>query len=116
MRTAADLPEAIQDGLPEGHLAHCISDTVDTLDLSAFHGRDDKDGPRKRPFHPAMMLKELVYGCATGVVSSRKIARKLYEDLAFRVLAAGKFPAHRAIRDFRACHLKELSELFVQDN
>jgi hypothetical protein len=34
--------------------------------------------------------------------------------VAFRVLAAGNFPAHRTIRDFRAFHLKELSELFVQ--
>ncbi|MFY9513033.1 MAG: IS1182 family transposase [Rubrivivax sp.] len=108
------LPEAIQDWLPEGHLAHFISDTVDTLDLGAFHGRYDKDGPRNQPFHPAMMVKVLVYGYATGVFSSRKIARKLHEDVALRVLAAGNFPAHRTIRDFRAFHLKELSELFVQ--
>lgn len=108
------LPEAIQDWLPEGHLAHFISDTVDTLDLRAFHARYDKDGPRNQPFHPAMMVKVLVYGYATGVFSSRKIARKLHEDVAFRVLAAGNFPAHRTIRDFRAFHLKELSDLFVQ--
>lgn len=108
------LPEAMQDWLPEGHLAHFISDTVDTLELSAFHARYDKDGPRNQPFHPAMMVKVLVYGYATGVFSSRKIARKLHEDVAFRVLAAGNFPAHRTIRDFRAFHLKELSELFVQ--
>src|SRR6478735_8436270 len=108
------LPEAIQDWLPEGHLAHFIGDTVDTLDLSAFHARYDKDGPRNQPFHPAMMVKVLVYGYATGVFSSRKIARKLHEDVAFRVLAAGNFPAHRTIRDFRAFHLKELSDLFVQ--
>lgn len=108
------LPEAIQDWLPEGHLAHFISDAVDMLDLSAFHARYDKDGPRNQPFHPAMMVKVLVYGYATGVFSSRKIARKLHEDVAFRVLAAGNFPAHRTIRDFRAFHLKELSELFVQ--
>jgi transposase len=108
------LPEAIQDWLPEGHLAHFISDTVDTLDLGAFHARYDKDGPRNQPFHPAMMVKVLVYGYATGVFSSRKIARKLHEDVAFRVLAAGNFPAHRTIREFRAFHLKELSELFVQ--
>jgi transposase len=108
------LPEAIQDWLPEGHLAHFISDTVDTLDLGAFHARYDKDGPRNQPFHPAMMVKVLVYGYATGVFSSRKIARKLHEDVAFRVLAAGNFPAHRTIRDFRAFHLKELSDLFVQ--
>ena len=108
------LPEAIQDWLPEGHLAHFISDTVDTLDLSAFHARYDKDGPRNQPFHAAMMVKVLVYGYATGVFSSRKIAKKLHEDVAFRVLGAGNFPAHRTIRDFRAFHLKELSELFVQ--
>ena len=108
------LPEAIQDWLAEGHLAHFIGDTVDTLDLSAFHARYDKDGPRNQPFHPAMMVKVLVYGYATGVFSSRKIASKLHEDVAFRVLAAGNFPAHRTIREFRAFHLKELSELFVQ--
>jgi hypothetical protein len=79
-----------------------------------LHARYDKDGPRNQPFHPAMMVKVLVYGYATGVFSSRKIARKLHEDVAFRVLAAGNFPAHRTIREFRAFHLKELSELFVQ--
>lgn len=108
------LPEALQEWLPEGHLAHFISDAVDGFDLSAFHARYDKDGPRNQPFNPAMMVKVLVYGYATGVFSSRKIARKLHEDVAFRVLAASNFPAHRTIRDFRAFHLKELSELFVQ--
>lgn len=108
------LPEALQEWLPEGHLAHFISDAVDGLDLSAFHARYEKDGPRNQPFHPAMMVKVLIYGYATGVFSSRKIARKLHEDVAFRVLAARNFPAHRTIRDFRAFHLKELSELFVQ--
>lgn len=108
------LPEALQEWLPEGHLAHFISDTVDGLDLNAFHARYDKDGPRNQPFHPAMMVKVLIYGYATGVFSSRKIARKLHEDVAFRVLAARNFPAHRTIRDFRALHLKELGELFVQ--
>jgi len=108
------LPEAMQDWLPQGHLAHFISDTVDVLDLGAFHARYDKDDPRNQPFHPAMMVKVLVYGYATGVFSSRKIARKLHEDVAFRVLAAGNFPAHRTIREFRALQLEELSELFVQ--
>jgi transposase len=108
------LPESLQEWLPEGHLAHFISDAIDGLDLGAFHARYDKDGPRNQPFHPAMMVKVLVYGYATGVFSSRKIARKLHEDVAFRVLAARNFPAHRTIRDFRAFHLKELSDLFVQ--
>ena len=35
-----------------------------------------------------MMVKVLIYAYATGVFSSRAIARKLEEDVAFRVLAA----------------------------
>ena len=108
------LPASLQDWLPEGHLAYFISDTVDALDLSAFYARYAGGGARNQPFHPAMMVKVLVYGYATGVFSSRKIARKLHQDVAFRVLAARNFPAHRTIRDSRAFHLKELSDLFVQ--
>ena len=108
------LPCALQDWLPEGHLAYFISDTVDSLNLGAFHARYAKDGPRNQPFHPAMMVKVLVYAYASGVFSSRKIAKKLHEDVAFRVLAADNFPAHRTIRDFRALHLAEFTELFTQ--
>jgi len=108
------LPHALQEWLPEGHLAYYISDTVDSLDLSAFHARYAGGGSRNQPYHPSMMLKVLVYGYATGVFSSRKLARKLHEDVAFRVLAAGNYPAHRTICDFRAFHLKELSDLFIQ--
>lgn len=108
------LPSALQDWLPEGHLAYFISDTIDTLDLSAFHAHYAGGGPRNQPFHPQMMVKVLVYGYATGVFSSRKIARKLHEDVAFRVLGANNFPKHRTICDFRALHLQELSALFVQ--
>jgi transposase len=108
------LPSALQDWLPQGHLAYFINDTVDSLDLSAFHARYAAGGPRNQPFHPAMMVKVMVYAYATGTFSSRKIARKLFEDVAFRVLAADNFPAHRTIRDFRALHLGEFTELFVQ--
>jgi len=108
------LPASLQDWLPKGHLAYFINDTVEALDLRAFYARYAGGGARNQPFHPAMMVKVLVYGYATGVFSSRKIERRLHEDLAFRMLAAGNFPKHRTIRDFRALHLQELSELFVQ--
>lgn len=108
------LPDALQDWLPEGHLAYFISNSVDSLDLSAFHTRYAKGGPRNQPFHPAMMIKVLIYGYATGTFSSRKLAAKLHEDVALRVLAAENYPAHRTLSDFRAQHLQELSALFVQ--
>jgi len=105
---------ALQEWLPPGHLAYFINDTVDSLSLSAFHARYAGGGSRNQPFHPVMMVKVLVYAYATGVFSSRKIARKLHEDVAFRVLAADNFPAHRTIREFRALHLTEFAQLFTQ--
>jgi len=108
------LPFALQEWLPAGHLAYFISDAVDSLELKAFHARYAGGGSRNQPFHPAMMVKVLIYAYATGVFSSRKIAKKLHEDIAFRVLAADNFPAHRTIRDFRALHLAEFTELFTQ--
>src|SRR3984885_8236570 len=108
------LPSSLSEWLPEDHLAYFISDAVDAMDLDAFHARYEGDGRRRQPFDPRMMVKVLVYGYATGVFSSRKLARKLHEDVAFRVLAANNFPAHRTLCDFRALHLKALSDLFVQ--
>lgn len=104
----------MREWLPEGHLAYYINDTVDSLDLQAFHARYAGGGSRNQPFHPAMMVKVLFYGYATGCFSSRKLARKRHEDVAFRLLGAGNFPAHRTLSNFRAVHLKELSDLFVQ--
>ena len=108
------LPHSLREWLPEDHLAHFVSETIDALDLRAFYKPYEGGGARNQPFHPVMMVKVLVYAYATGVFSSRKIARKLHEDVALRVLAAGNFPKHRTICDFRALHLTELAALFVQ--
>ena len=48
-----------------------------------------------------MMVKVLLYGYCVGVASSRRIAQRLHEDIAFRVLAANNTPDFRTISDFR---------------
>jgi len=108
------LPPSLSEWLPENHLVYFVSEIIDRLDLGVFYARYDGDGRRNQPFDPALLVKVLVYGYATGVFSSRKIAKKLYEDVAFRMLGAGNFPSHRTICDFRLRHLPELKELFVQ--
>ena len=108
------LPPDLRGWLPESHLAQHVSDLVDALDLGAFHAPYRGDGRRRSPYHPAMMVKVLVYGYATGVFSSRKLARKLEEDVAFRVLGAGNFPSHRTICEFRRRHLSDFRRLFVE--
>ena len=108
------MPARLKDWVPEGHLAHQVSDVVDDLDLRAFYQRYEGDGRRKSPYSPTMMVKVLLYGYATGVFSSRGIARKLEEDVAFRMLGAGNFPKHRTICEFRRRHLKDFRKLFLE--
>ena len=107
------MPAALGDWLPKGHLAYFISDVVDHLDLSAIMNcyEEEKGYP---PYHPAMMVKVLLYAYCIGVPSSRKIERRLEEDIAFRVLAANNTPDFRTISDFRKEHLPALAALFVQ--
>ena len=107
-------PPSPRDWLPEGHLAFFIADTVAALDLQPFYAPYEGDGRRNQPFDPQMMVTVLLYAYATGTFSSRRIARKLEEDVAYRVLAAGNFPAHRTIAEFRQQHLTAFEALFVQ--
>jgi len=109
------LPPDIREWLPEGDLALFISDVVDELDLAAIF-RTYKQGDRRGqpPYHPAMMVKLLLYGYCTGLRSSRKLEQATYRDVAVRVLAADQHPDHDSIAEFRQRHLEALASLFVQ--
>jgi hypothetical protein len=61
-----------------------------------------------------MMVVLLLYGYRVGIPSSRKIERRAYEEVAFRVLAGGQHPDHTRISEFRRIHGQALSGLFVQ--
>ena len=108
------LPAALREWLPDDHLAYFISDVVDQLDLSSITARYEGERRGGPPYHPRMMVKVLLYGYCVGVASSRRIAQRLHEDIAFRVLAANNTPDFRTISDFRKDHLGALSGLFLQ--
>jgi transposase len=108
------LPPSLRDWLPEKHLAYFVSDVVDNVDLSAMDAVYGSEKRGQPPYDPLMMTKVLVYGYCVGVFSSRRIERRLVEDIAFRVLAADNQPNFRTISDFRKIHLQTLEGLFEQ--
>jgi len=108
------LPSSLREWLPEDHLAYFVSDLVEQLDLSAILGEYEREERGYPPYHPVLMVKVLLYAYCVGVYSSRRIAGKLEEDVAFRVLGVGNFPDFRTISDFRKRHLQALTGLFVQ--
>ncbi|QLA16731.1 transposase [Desulfolutivibrio sulfoxidireducens] len=82
----------LDDWLPQEHMARFISDVVDALDLKPFLRRFRDNGQGGTAFHPAMMLKVVLYAYCVGVASSRKIAQAVIDDVAFRWLAANNRP------------------------
>lgn len=108
------LPPSVKDWLPDDHLVYFVSDLVDELDLSAIVRPYEAEERGFPPYHPVMLTKVLLYAYCVGVFSSRKIERRLLEDVAFRVLAAGNHPDFRTISEFRRRHLAALEDLFVQ--
>lgn len=108
------LPQDLREWLPTEHLALYVSDVVEQLDLDGIMRSYEDEMRGRPPYHPAMMIKLLVYGYCIGKTSSRKIERATYEDVAFRVLACNQQPDHDSIAEFRKRHLKELGKMFVQ--
>lgn len=108
------LPPSLREWLPEEHLVYFVSDVVNELDLSAIHAVYGEEKRGQPPYDPRLMTKLLVYGYCTGVFSSRRIQKRLQEDIPFKVLAAGNEPDFRTISDFRKLHIKALQGLFEQ--
>ena len=109
------MPPSLHEWLPEDHLARFVADLVPSLELSEFYASyEEKDGRGQAAYHPVMMVRLLIYGYCIGVVSSRQIEKRTYEDVAFRYLSADEHPDHTTINEFRKRHLKALSGLFLQ--
>lgn len=108
------LPPSLRDWLPADHLVYFVNDLIDHVDLSAITRVYEAETRGYPPYHPVMLTKVLVYGYCVGVFSSRRLQRRLMEDVAFRILAAGNQPDFRTIADFRKIHLVALQGLFTQ--
>src|SRR5438093_869281 len=107
------LPPSIEEWLPEGHLARFVREVVATLDLRAIEDTytEERGNP---PYHPRLMVTLLLYAYSTGTYSSRRMAAKLWDDVAYRYLAAENVPDFRTLSDFRKTHGPALNGLFVQ--
>src|SRR6204780_788079 len=108
------LSPSLRESRPEDHPVFFISDWAEELDLPAMHAEYGEEKRGQPPYDPRLMTKLLVYGYCTGVFSSRRIQKRLQEDVPFKVLAAGNEPDFRTISDFRKIHIETLQKLFEQ--
>lgn len=108
------LPPDPCEWLGEDHLAYCVRDLVQQLDLAPFLAGYSRDGRGAPPYAPQLLVSLLLYAWCQQIYSSRQIERLCTDDLGGRYLAAGHRPDHRCISDFRRRHGEALGGLFLQ--
>jgi transposase len=108
------LPPNVRDFVPKGHVSRFIVELVrESLDLKEIMG-SYVSGLGQPPFDPRMMVALLLHGYASGLYSSRRIAKACRERNDFVMIVALDPPDFRTISDFRKRHLKALGALFLQ--
>ena len=104
------LPPSLNEWIREDHPARVFSEIIDSIDTATF--RESKEEGRPA-YHPAMMIKALLWGYATGVRSSRKIEEKLEQDVVFMWLAGLEKPDFRTLCLFRTNNKEALEKIFT---
>jgi transposase len=106
------LPPNVKDILGESHLCFFVHRAVEQFDLKRFEEAYGNEGRLAYP--PAMMLKVWLYAFALGVNSTRRLERRIQEDLAFRYLAGGLAPDHKTLSEFLRRHRRAINDVFTQ--
>lgn len=106
------LPPDAKDWLPADDVAHFVVAAVERVPLGAFAVRPIPGG--KAQYHPRLLLALLIYACANGIFSSRRIERATYRDLGVRYVAANLHPDHDTIAAFRRANRAAFETAFLQ--
>src|SRR6201984_475819 len=92
------LPPNVQDFVPKGHVSRFIVELVrESLDLKEITG-SYLSGLGQPPFDPRMMVALLLHGYASGLYSSRRIAKACRERDDFLMIVALDPPAFGPLR------------------
>ena len=106
------LPPDLREWLPEDDLAHFVVAAVERVPLSEFVVNTRGTGSAQ--YHPRIMLALLIYCCATGIFSSRRIERATYRDIGVRYVTANTHPDHDTLCRFRRENLEAAQSGFVE--
>jgi len=100
------LPTDLELLVPPGHVVRVVEGAIDRMDMGALLRQYRGGGASS--YHPAMMLKVLVYAYSQRIYSSRQIAKGLRENVNFMWLSGNSRPDFRTINRFRGTVMKEV--------
>jgi len=108
------LPPSFEEFLGESHQAIILNEFINEIDIKFLEKSYKNTKGGASAYHPVMLLKTLIYAYMNGLFSSRKIGKKLREDIAYMFLAGNNQPDFRTINRFRREKGKYLEKIFIQ--
>ena len=105
-------PQRIDKDIAEDDPVRLLDALVDNLMLDNVYKLYKPSG--RKPYHPQMMLKVILYAYMNNIYSCRRIESLLKRDIHFIYLAGYEQPDFITINRFRNRVKKEINNIFTQ--
>jgi len=107
------LPVSFEKQILPGTFEYTLNHLIDNeIDLSRFDARYKNDEAGAPAYHPAVLLKIILYSYSRGVISSREMERLCRENVVMMALSADTQPHFTTIADFVSSMEGEVLGLF----
>lgn len=100
------LPPSLEELVPENHVVRVVNRVIDSIDLRKLYERYEGGG--RSSFHPAMMLKIIIYAYTQKIYTCRLIAKECRENIMFMWLSGRATPDYITINRFRSQRMKDI--------
>ena len=102
------LPPSLDELIESNHLVRIIDKFVSVLPSQLWDGRFRGGGAPS--YHPAVMLKVILYAYSLKIFSCREIAKSIRQDITFMWLTGMQRPSFNTINRFRTDYFKDILE------
>jgi len=106
-----NLEDQLQPGTFEYALHYLIENK---LDLTIFYPRYKNDDNGRPAYHPAILLKIILFAYSKGITSSREIQWCCKNNILFKTLACDSEPHYSTIADFISSKPSDIEAIFEQ--
>lgn len=107
-------PPNLGDFIPLDAPVRLISDIVDYMDLKELHGSYSKAPDGQPPYHPAMLLKVVLFGYMNNLFSTRGLEEAMRRDAHLIWLSSYQFPDHTTISRFKTRCMPHIKVIFAR--
>jgi transposase len=109
------IPVNFKAQLQRGSFEYALNHLIEKkLDLTGFDALYKNDYEGRHAYHPALLLKIILFAYSRGITSSRDIEWYCRHHIIFMALACGIRPHYTTIANFISGHPEKVSDLFEQ--